>query len=165
MYRCILMRFASFSVEPFGLAQCIRPLVQRIQTLSPGISFASQDWQVDGTGTIDTSHTGRIRVWTHCSYTGLASKDAFAFSSCNSSHIGLFSASPAALMIWTNMVIVACASRCPGASPWWHAASCVRAWWWPTFLAVWRCLRLVRHPGVVWMMTHNVKHYWFDCYC
>ena len=73
------MHFASFSVEPFGLAQCIRPLVQRIQTLSPGISFASaglcsaqltlqvakvegyflflplssQDWQVDGTGTIN----------------------------------------------------------------------------------------------------------------
>ena len=42
-YRIVLMHFASVGLEPFGLAQCIRPLVQRIQTLSPGISFASAE--------------------------------------------------------------------------------------------------------------------------
>lgn len=42
-YRIALMHFASVGLEPFGLAQCIRPLVQRIQTLSPGISFASAE--------------------------------------------------------------------------------------------------------------------------
>ena len=117
--------------------------------------------------TIDTRITGRSRVWTDCSYTGLAYKDAFAFSSCSSSHIGLFSASPAALVIWNTKMVIVLALRYPGATPWWHGASCARALWWPIFLAVWRCPCLVLHPGVACMMTsyNIIDSIAIDWYC